>query len=223
MVEGLGFERYVAHGDDFGAGITAHLARRYPEEVAAVHLAPPGLPAPPKPWSEAESRHFQEVDAWFAEEGGYRHMHATKPSTLGAALSDSPVGLAAWIGEKVRSWASTRPDGESAFDRNLLLSTLTLYWVTNTIASSILLYWANGDAPQNALLADDPGPTPTTVSIFGGEAVKFPNVPRELGDRYYTVHHWAEYERGGHFPAVAEPELLVGILRDAFRPLRQRG
>ena len=108
----LGYRRFAAHGSDLGAGVTARLARAHPEAVAAIHLATPGLPPPPRPWSEPVSEHFREADAWTAEEGGYAHMHATKPATIGAALEDSPAGLAAWIGEKLITWSSTTPDGQ---------------------------------------------------------------------------------------------------------------
>jgi pimeloyl-ACP methyl ester carboxylesterase len=221
MSDGLGYQRYVAHGSDLGAGITARLARAHPEHVAGIHLATPGLPAlPEQAPTTAESAYAAEVTAWTAEEGGYSHEHSTKPATLAAALADSPAGLAAWIGEKVVAWSSVRADGRPAFDRDLLLATLTLYWVTNTIGSSLLPYWAGRHLPVTDLAAGAPGPVPTAVSIFGGERVPFPKPPRELLDRYFALTRWAEHDRGGHFPAVAEPELLVDTLRDAFRPLR---
>lgn len=127
MSAGLGHDRYVAHGSDLGAGVTAWLARDQPQAVAAIHLATPGL-APIAPSRTAAEEEFAAaVKAWTAEEGAYAREHATKPSTLGAALSDSPSGLAAWVGEKVISWSSVTADGSPAFDRELLLSTLTLY------------------------------------------------------------------------------------------------
>jgi pimeloyl-ACP methyl ester carboxylesterase len=222
MTEGLGYSGYVAHGSDLGAGVTARLARAHPEAVLGIHLATPGFPAPPRPWSSAEERHFAEVEAWAAEEGGYAHMHATKPSTLAAALDDSPVGLAAWIGEKVTAWSSTTRDGASTFDRELLLATLTLYWVTSTIGSSLEPYWSYRHDPGSALSPADRSPVPTAVSIFGGERVAFPKPPRELAERYFTIQSWDEQDRGGHFPAVAEPQLFAHTLREAFRPLRDR-
>ena len=106
MSEALGYRRFLAHGSDRGAGATARLARAHPEAVAAIHLATPGLAAPPQPWSDALSEHFREVEEWSAEEGGYAHMHATKPATIGAALDDSPVALAAWVGEKLTGGAA---------------------------------------------------------------------------------------------------------------------
>jgi pimeloyl-ACP methyl ester carboxylesterase len=220
MSSGLGFEHYVAHGSDLGAGVTAWLARDHPESVRAIHVATPGLAPAPAPRTAEEQKYAAAVQAWTGEHGGYAHEHATKPVTLGSALSDSPAGLAAWIAEKVIAWSSTRPDGSPAFDDQLLLSTLTLYWVTETITSSLLPYWAHSHTPNAALTVDDPSPVPTAVSIFGGERVPFPKPPRQLAERYYTVTRWAEHQVGGHFPAVAEPHLLAQELRDTFRQAR---
>jgi pimeloyl-ACP methyl ester carboxylesterase len=222
MTVGLGYDRFVAHGSDLGAGVTAWLARNQPETVAAIHLATPGLAVAPEPRTAHEEDFAQAVQEWIAEEGGYMHEHATKPGTLGAGLSDSPAGLAAWIGEKIVAWSSTRPDGSPAFDRDLLLATLTLYWTTETITTSLLPYWAHRHLPGAALPADDVPPVPTAISIFGGERVPFPKPPRELAERYYNATSWVEHPTGGHFPAVAEPELLARNVRDAFRPARYR-
>lgn len=216
MVDVLGYRRFFAHGSDLGAGVTARLARHHPEAVIAVHLATPGLAAPPEPWSDAVRRHFREVGEWAAEEGGYADMHATKPATIAAALLDSPVGLAAWIGEKWCRWSSTTDRGEPAVSRDHLLSTLTLYWTTRTAGTSLLPYWAYRHRRGAGLPADDPAPVPTAIDVFGGEAVPFPKPPRELAERYFNLVSWGEHDRGGHFPAVAEPELLAERLRDAF-------
>jgi pimeloyl-ACP methyl ester carboxylesterase len=220
MTRGLGHDRYLGHGSDLGAGVTAWLARDHPDAVGAIHLATPSLAPLPSPRTEREDDFAAEVEAWTAEEGGYAHEHATKPATLGAALSDSPAGLAAWIGEKIIAWSSVRADGAPAFDRELLLATLTLYWVTGTISSSLLPYWAYRHGSDAALPADDPSPVPTAVGIFGGERVPFPKPPRELAQRYYTVTDWAEHAVGGHFPAASEPELLARTVRSAFRQSR---
>jgi pimeloyl-ACP methyl ester carboxylesterase len=222
VASGLRHEHYVAHGSDLGAGVTAWLARDYPHAVLAIHVATPGLAVAPTPRTQSEEAYAAAVDAWTAEEGGYAHEHSTKPATLGAALADSPAGLAAWIAEKIVAWSSTRRDAAPAFDRDLLLSTLTLYWVTGTITTSLLPYWAYRNDPDAALPADDPAPVSTAVSIFGGERVPFPKPPRELAQRYYAVTSWAEHPVGGHFPAVAEPQLLARTLRDVFRGVRDQ-
>ncbi|HUA45371.1 MAG TPA: epoxide hydrolase [Solirubrobacteraceae bacterium] len=220
MSAGLGHERYLAHGSDLGAGVTAWLARDHSDAVRAVHLATPGIAPAPAPRTAAEETYAAAFGAWTAEEGGYAHVHATKPTTLGSALSDSPAGLAAWTAEKIVAWSSTRPDGSPAFDRDLLLCTLTLYWATGTIGTSLLPYWAHSHNRDAALPPDDPSPVPTAVSIFGGERIPFPKPPRELAQRYYTLTGWAEHPVGGHFPAVAEPQLLAQTLRDTFRDAR---
>ena len=221
MADGLGHDRYVAHGSDLGAGVTAWLARTHPEAVAGIHLATPSLPVPEQPWSDDEARYAREVEAWAAAEGGYAHQQATKPATLATALNDSPAGLAAWVGEKVAAWSSTDARGEPAFDRELLLATLTLYWATGTAPTSVLPYWATRHRPGSLLPTSGPPPAvPTAVSVFGGERVPFPQPPRELAERCFVLTRWAQHDRGGHFPAVAEPQLLAETLRDAFRPLR---
>ena len=92
MADGLGHSRYVAHGSDLGAGVTAWLGRDNPDAVKGIHLGTPGLLPPPRPWSPPEEAYFAEVDAWTAEEGGYAHQQSTKPATLAAALHDSPAG-----------------------------------------------------------------------------------------------------------------------------------
>jgi pimeloyl-ACP methyl ester carboxylesterase len=218
MVEVFGYERYFAHGSDLGVRITARLARAHPEAVAAIHLATPGLGAPPEPCSEAARRYFDEVAQWSSEEGAYAHMHCTKPSTVAAALLDSPVGLAAWIGEKWMRWSATTGEGVPAVSREHLLSTLTLYWVTRTAGSSLLPYWNYQHSRHGGLPADDPAPTPTAIDIFGGEPAPFAKPPRDLAERYFNVVSWAEHDLGGHFPAVAEPHILAQCLHRAFQP-----
>ena len=117
--------------------------------------------------------------------------------------------------------AAPGSDGAPAFDRELLLATLTLYWITGTITSSLLPYWVTRHNSGGMLPVDDPSPVATAVSTFGGERVPFPKPPRALAERYFTVSQWREHDTGGHFPTVAEPELLARILRDAFGPAAQ--
>ena len=223
MMNALGYEQFVAHGSDLGAGVTGWLARDHGDAVLGIHLATPGLALPRSvEGSQAEQRFAHEVAAWNRREGGYMHEHSTKPATLAAALSDSPAGLAAWIGEKLVAWSSMRTDGSPALTRERMLDTLTLYWATGTIAASLLPYWAFSRHPEAQLAPGNPAPTPTAISIFGGERVPFPKPPRELAERFYTVSAWREHERGGHFPALAEPALLAADLRKAFASLRGR-
>jgi pimeloyl-ACP methyl ester carboxylesterase len=223
MMNALGHEQFVAHGRDLGAGVTGWLARDHADAVLGIHLATPGLAVPRNVEGSPEERRFaREVADWNRREDGYMHEQATKPATLAAALCDSPVGLAAWVGEKLVAWSAVRSDGSPALTRERILDTLTLYWATGTIAGSLLPYWAFARHPEAQLSPGDPAATPTAISIFGGERVPFPKPPRELAERFYTVSAWDEHERGGHFPALVEPALLATDLRNAFASLRGR-
>ena len=114
-------------------------------------------------------------------------------------LNDSPVGLAAWIVEKFRSWSDCDGDLETRFTKDELLTNLTIYWATETINSSFWLYRTTGFAsfPQDLLPP-----------------------PREWAERFFNIQRWTEMPRGGHWAALEEPELLAEDLRAFFRPLR---
>ena len=145
------------------------------------------------------------------------------PTTPGFGFSAPPPPgghTAAQIGEKVIAWSSPDPDGRPAFPRDLLLANLTLYWATGTIATSMLPYWKYRHTPSAALPIDDPSSVPTSVSLFGGERVPFPRLPRELAERYFSITRWEEHKTGGHFPAAATPELFAETLRMAFCEMR---
>jgi pimeloyl-ACP methyl ester carboxylesterase len=220
MTEEFGHSRFVAHGSDLSARNVAHLARRHADSVVAIHLASPSIAPPPNPSTPDETTYAADVEAWTAAEGSYAHQHSTRPATLAAALLDSPAGLAAWVGEKFVAWSSPTADGGPGFSRQLLLDTLTLYWLTATIGTSMLPYWRNRHDPSAALPLDDPGPVPTAITVFGGEQVPLPRPTRAIAERYYRVVAWDEHERGGHFPAAAAPALFAQTLRSAFRPYR---
>jgi pimeloyl-ACP methyl ester carboxylesterase len=215
----LGYRRFGAHGGDIGAGVTTRLGRHFADRLVGIHLGATGFSVPPKPWSPAEREYFAGGDRWEAEEGAYSNVHATKPQSLGYALSDSPVGLAAWIVEKFRAWSDCGGELESRFSRELLLTNLTIYWVTETITSSLRLYW-DYRHHGTPLVLGDRIQTPTGFAIFANEFRCPVRPPRELAERYYNVERWTELPRGGHFPALEEPELLAEEIRAFFRPLR---
>lgn len=149
-------------------------------------------------------------------EGVYIMMQATKPQTLGYALNDSPVGLAAWIVEKFRSWSDCDGHVEQRFSKDELLTNIMIYWATETITSSIRLYAEDG-ALQPVLAEGQTIEPPAGVAIFPKEMAQ---PPRELGERFLHIQRWTEMPRGGHFAALEEPELLAGELRAFYHPLR---
>lgn len=219
MTDILGYTRFGAAGGDIGAGVTQRLALAHPEQVVGIHLTYLGSTfAPPEPsaLSDAEQRYVLALQQWSRHEGAYASLQSTKPQTLAYGLNDSPVGLAAWILEKFRTWSDCDGEVERRFSKDELLTNIMLYWVTETIASSIRIYYENAHAP----LPLQPGQhieVPAGMALFPKE-ISVP--PREWAERSLRVQHWTEMPRGGHFAALEEPALLVEDLRAFFRPLR---
>jgi pimeloyl-ACP methyl ester carboxylesterase len=222
LMAGLGYERFGAHGGDFGAGVTSALGRRFPRQVIGIHLSsdldsPSPLPAE-SDLSQAEKDYLARTNRWKDEEGGYSHQQRTRPQTLAYGLNDSPAGLAAWIVDKYRSWSDCGGDVESRFTRDELLTNITIYWVTQSISSSMRRYYELAHTPPTT----QPPPrveVPTGVAVFPGEYL-IGRVPREWAERTYNIQHWTEMQRGGHFAALEEPELLAEDIRAFFRGLR---
>lgn len=143
-------------------------------------------------------------------------IQGSKPQTLAYGLQDSPVGLAAWMVEKFRSWSDCAGDVEKCFSKDELLTTITLYWVTETINAANRLYYEAAH--------DFTSPPHTGRSNVPAAIARFPKdilpAPREWAERWFNVQRWTAMPRGGHFAALEEPELLVEDLRAFFRPLR---
>ena len=223
MTEGLGYQRFAAHGGDWGASVTARLGFAYPEQLVGIHVTSVSAVArdadqavDARPLSEAEQRLFEQREQWRQAEGGYGHIQGTKPQTLSYGLNDSPAGLAAWIVEKYRSWSDCGGDVERSFTKDELLTTITIYWVTQTISSSTRLYYESQHNPWSV----PPGESikvPCGVAVFPKELSR---PPREWAERSYNVQRWTEMPSGGHFAALEEPQLLAQDIREFFRPLR---
>ena len=165
------------------------------------------------------TRHREDRKLWQAfqaEETGYSQMQGTKPQTIGTVLNDSPVGLAAWIVEKFRTWCDCDGDPESVFTKDELLTNITIYWATQTINSSIRIYYESQRAPWQ-FGRDDGIRVPCAVALFPKD-ISYPT--REWAERSYNVQRWTEMPSGGHFAALEEPEMLVEDMRAFFRTLR---
>ena len=206
----LGYEKVIAQGGDFGAGISSALALKHPERMLGLHLNYiPGSYSPFVPEGESltpEEIHFQkDVKNWYEAEGAYAHQHRTKPLTLVYGLNDSPVGLCAWIVEKFYGWSDCNGNIESVFTKDELLSNVSLYWFTQTIHSSIRLYNESSRAPLHFLKGDFIN-TPVGIARFHKE-MPFP--PRQFIQRGYNIQHWTDISRGGHFAAMEQPALLT--------------
>ncbi len=222
MTEALGYQQFVAHGGDIGAGVTSGLGRYYPDRVRGIHLTAVADPylGPGAPELSAAERAFVALrERWEEDEGAYSHQQGTRPQTLAYGLNDSPVGLASWIVEKFRAWSDCGGDVERRFTKDELLTNITIYWVTQTINSSIRLYYEH----RHAVRPQPHAPHAERISVPCGIALTTEAVdraPREWAERTYDVRRWTELSRGGHFLALEEPELLASELRAFFRDLR---
>ena len=221
MSDNLGYQRFAAQGGDWAARVTAKLGLTYGDKVIGIHTTSTTSPTPylgegSRELSEAEKGMLQQRTQWLAEEGGYSHIQSTKPQTLSYGLNDSPAGLAAWIVEKYRKWSDCNGDVETRFTKDELLTTITIYWVTQSINSSTRLYYEAFSKPWD-LAKDEKIQVPVGIAAFPSENT----VPiREWSERSFNVQHWTDMPAGGHFAALEEPVRLVEDIRDFFRGLR---
>jgi len=224
LMRGLGYERYGAQGGDFGAGVATFMALTDPTPMTGVHLSnleiAPYTGPESRPLSAAERTYRERNEEFWQTEFGYKAIQSTKPQTLGYGLNDSPAGLAAWILEKWRSWADTRGNLDERFSRDFLLTTVTLYWVTQTITSSMRDYFDN-DNPQFRVTL---GPeefvhVPTGIAVFAHSFVDEGTPVREWVERLYNMRQWTPMPRGGHFAPAEEPEMLARDIAAFFAGL----
>ena len=215
----LGYPRFLAAGSDWGTSISTSIALQHPDRLLGLHLVPPLVPpdrdAPDL--TAAERTALADLDERTRTGSGYSAMQATRPQTVGYGLSDSPAGLAAWLGEKLWTWTDQAAGGLS---RNQMLDNLSLYWLTGTAASSARLYWES-IAEVSTWFTTATGDTvtvPTGCSLFPKE------VPRPsrrwAAHRFTNIVHWSEPDRGGHFAAWEQPELFAQGLRATIRAIR---
>ncbi|MEU9835585.1 epoxide hydrolase family protein [Streptosporangium sp. NPDC048047] len=207
----LGYDRYGAQGGDWGWGVSRELGLIDAEHVIGVHVNylltfPSGRPDELEGLGEADRARLAGLERFTGELGGYRAIQSTRPQTLAHGLADSPAGQLAWIAEKFTEWT------DEDVDRDVLLTNVTLYWLTNTAASSAQLYYEFAQAWSRPEVS----PTPMGVAVFPRD-IALPI--RSLAERTDKIVHWTEFDRGGHFAALEQPELLAGDIRAFFRAL----
>jgi pimeloyl-ACP methyl ester carboxylesterase len=223
LMRALGYEQFAAHAYDVGASILSAMCLDFPERLIAYHTTEPenanpymgsGAPA----LTAAEQDYLDLKRSWYAVEGGYDLIQATRPQTLGYGLNDSPVGLAAWIIDKWFTWTEP-PDGDLGkhFTADQLLANLTIYWATGTINSANRLYYERDHRPRVRTAADRIR-VPTGIALTT-QAIE--RAPREYLERIFTdIRHWRDLGAGGHFVMLEQPELLADSLRTFFRLFR---
>ena len=163
---------------------------------------------------QEEQDYLDSVAAWYAQDGAYAHQQMTRPTTLGYGLSDSPVGLLAWMVEKYRSWSDCDGVLSRRFSDDFVLTQASLYWFTNTIATSFRPYYEHARGMREPVQAVR---VPTALAVFPHDLSR---PPRSWAERTYNLTRYTAMPRGGHFAAHEEPELLGNDLTAFFRTLR---
>jgi pimeloyl-ACP methyl ester carboxylesterase len=231
LMHRLGYARYVAQGGDLGAIVTDVMGRQAPEGLLGIHMnllvTTLGAATPPPGDSEEERAALEAIKTFTTSGFGYFLEQSTRPQTIGYALLDSPVALAAWMldhdTDSYYKISRAFLDGEVTghLTRDRIVDNITLYWLTGTGASAARWYWELGQAQAKALAA---GQAPPEVSLPVGFTT-FPDeifaAPRSwVQQSYPNVTYFNEADRGGHFPAWEEPELFAAEVRASFRSLR---
>ena len=221
LMDSLGYQRFGAYGSDWGAGVTRRLGARFPDRLVGVHTAGSPGRAQREPQTDEERDYLARAEAWSVDETGYQRIQGTKPQTLAYGLTDSPVGLAAWITEKLKSWSDSNGEVETRFTKDQILTLVSIYWFTNTIGTSVRYYYANGlGSSRRRTGAGGPVRVPQGYAEFVRNPFRT-GMPRSfVAEQPENVTHWSVFDTGGHFPAIEEPALLVQDLREFFRPLR---
>lgn len=221
MVDVLGYTQYAVAGGDISMPIVYELASQHAESLNILYLTDAGYPNGTEDFSTLSAPEQQFVgqsQRWWYMEGAYNMEQSTKPQTLGFGLNDSPVGLAAWIIEKFHAWSGAPKDIEKLFTKDELLTNITIYWITETIASSMRTYLENTRA---AYMTGMPKPLQKTTvpAAFGS----FPNenvpTPREWAERTFNAQRFTSLKKGGHFAALEEPELFASDITAALEEL----
>ncbi|WP_344670144.1 epoxide hydrolase family protein [Catenulispora yoronensis] len=222
LMRRLGYQRYVAQGGDFGAGISFTLARVDAEHVAGLHLntlttTPSGDPGELADLDDEERARLAWAARFLDELAGSMKLQATRPHTIAYSLADSPVGQLAWIVEKFKDWTDSAKVPEDAVSRDRMLTVVSSFWFTGTAGSSAQFYYETLDfLPITRATGRLPAlDLPVGLAVFPHAPVK---AIRRFAERDLpTIVQWNEYDRGGHFAALEEPDLFVADVREFRR------
>lgn len=207
LMRALGYDRYGVQGGDWGSIIGTQMARRYPDAVVGLHLnfvasaPPPPDGVEPSPDEQA----YREARARFqADETGYSGIQGTRPQTLAYAQQDSPLGWLAWMLEKYWAWTDHGDDLWDTFERDDVLTTAMLYWLPGRVLSAARIYYETSNPVDRSASLGGRVEVPTGYARFPREPWA---PPREVVERTYNLARYSEPPRGGHFPALEQPEI----------------
>ena len=220
MIENLKYENYLAQGGDWGATIANWIGYDHSKSCKAIHINCLTMRHPNGPQTKQEEEWQQRFNTDQIMQDGYRTQQATKPQTLSYGMMDSPVGIAAWIIEKMYSWSDLKDNNiESVYSKDTLLANIMVYVVTKTFNTATWIYYGRREEGGRFFPKDFKKiENPTAAAIFPAEMSEWP--PKSYVDRMFNITQWTEMPRGGHFAALEEPELLVNDLVKFSRSVR---
>ena len=220
MTENLKYKDYLAQGGDWGATIANWIGYDHSKTCKAIHINCLTMRHPEGTKTKEEEEWQKRFDKDQIMQDGYRTQQATKPQTLSYGMMDSPVGVAAWIIEKMYSWSDLKNgDIESAYTKDTLLANIMVYIITKTFNTASWIYYGRREEGGRLFPNDFKKiEIPTAIAVFPAEMSEWP--PRSYVDRIFNITQWTEMSSGGHFAALEEPDLLVNDLVKFARTIR---
>jgi len=220
MVKNLGYKNYLAQGGDWGATICNWLAYDHSKTCKAIHINCLTMRLPDGPQTQEEKDWQNKFDKDQIMQDGYRTQQATKPQTLSYSMMDSPVGIAAWILEKMYFWSDLKnKDLESIYSKDILLANIMVYIITKTFNTASWIYYGRREEggrffPKNFTQIK----TPTGIAMFPAEMSEWP--PKSYLDRIFNIKQLTKMPKGGHFAAMEQPDFLIQDIVKFARTIR---
>jgi len=220
MTENLSYENYIAQGGDWGATISNWLAYDHSKKCKAIHINCLTMRHPDGPKTKEEKNWQTRFDKDQIMQDGYRTQQATKPQTLSYGMMDSPIGVAAWIIEKFYFWSDLKNNNiESVYSKDILIANIMLYLVTKTFNTASWIYFGRREEGGRFFPKDFKKiKIPTAVALFPAEMSEWP--PRSYVNRLFNIKRWTQMNKGGHFAAMEQPEILIKDIVEFARTLR---
>ncbi len=220
MTENLGYKDYMAQGGDWGATIANWIGYDHSKFCKAIHINCLTMRHPNGPQSDEEKNWQIKFDKDQVMQDGYRTQQATKPQSLSYGMMDSPVGIAAWIIEKMYSWSDLKDNQlESIYSKDTLLANIMVYILTKTFDTASWIYFGRREEGGRFFPKDFKRiEIPTAAAVFPAEMSEWP--PRSYVERIFNIKQWTNMPSGGHFAALEKPDLLVNDIRKFSRSLR---
>ena len=221
MVDVLGYTKYLAQGGDWGSAICSWIAYEYPTHCKGMHFNFPTMRHYAGPQTEEEKEWDKNLVTEQIMNDGYRTQQATKPQTLSYGMTDSPVGIAAWLLDKFYHWSDVQNnDIETSHSKDDLLTNIMVYVVTNSFNSSTWIYYGRREEGGRYLITEPNKKVevPTGCALFPAEMMSWP--PRSYFERMYNITRWTKMPKGGHFAAMEVPEIWLKEIREFFKTIQ---